>query len=194
MPPKFKFTKDEIISAAFNLVREHGFSYLTARALAERLCSSSKVIFGLFKNMEEVQQSVIAAAKELYGSYIEYGLQSKHPFKGVGTQYILFSIKEPKLFQLLFMNEKKDVPELSVVLPLIDDNYEKILSSIGINNCIDKQNAEKIYRHLWIYTHGIATLCATKMCRFTSEEINTMMTEIYLGILLKIKENGDDKR
>ena len=33
MPPKAKFTKDEIIEAAVGIVREEGFSALTARVL-----------------------------------------------------------------------------------------------------------------------------------------------------------------
>ena len=34
MPPKFKFTRDEITNAALNVTRKNGISGLTARALA----------------------------------------------------------------------------------------------------------------------------------------------------------------
>lgn len=187
MPPKFKFTREIIINSVLELIRENGISSVTARAIAKKLGSSSKVIFGLFNNMEEVQQSAVIAARAIYNEYIEKGLKNDLPFKGVGEQYILFSIKEPKLFQLLFMSEKKDIPELSSVLPMIDDNYEKILLSICKDNRVDKSLAERLYKHLWIYTHGIASLCATKMCCFTAEEIDSMVKDIYLGLLLKLK-------
>jgi len=49
MPPKNKFTRDEIIQAALGIVREDGLAGLTARSLAERLQSSPKVIFGQFE-------------------------------------------------------------------------------------------------------------------------------------------------
>ncbi len=64
MPPKCKFTKEEIIKAALYLTREEGIDTLTARAL--------------------------------YADYIKTGLSQDIAFKGVRTQYILFSIKEPK--------------------------------------------------------------------------------------------------
>lgn len=188
MPPKAKFTRNEIIKAAIGIVRKEGVSALTARVLGAELGSSARPIFTLFQNMEEVQQSVITAAKELYAEYVERGLSEELPFKGVGTQYILFSIKEPKLFQLLFMTEHENIPDLSGVLPLIDDNYEKILLSIQKGYGLNEKSAEKLYRHLWIYTHGIATLCATRMCRFTKEEIGEMMTEVFSGLLGKVKE------
>ena len=38
-----------------------------------------------------------------------------------------------------------------------------------------------------IYTHGIASLCATNMCRFTEEEISKMITEVFISLLKEEK-------
>ena len=188
MPPKAKFTREEIIEAAFHIVKTDGFEALTSRALGTQLGSSARPIFTVFQNMDVVQQAVIESAKALYKEYVHKGLEAEHPFKGVGTQYILFSIKEPKLFQLLFMAEQPQTPDLSGVLPLIEESYDEILLSVQNDYGISERLAEKLYHHLWIYTHGIATLCATKMCRFTGDEISSMITEVCIGILKNIKE------
>lgn len=182
MPPKAKFSKDDMIAAALALVREDGFEALTARSLGARLGTSSCPIFTLFTNMEEVQQSVLTAARSLYKTYVEKGLTETPAFKGVGTQYILFAIREPKLFQLLFMTEQSSVPDLAGVLPQIEENYDRILASILKEYKVSLPAAENLYRHLWIYTHGIASLCATKMCHFTGEEIRSMMTEVFTAL------------
>ena len=174
MPPKAKFTKAEIIEAALNIVRADGYEALTSRALGTYLGSSARPIFTVFKE------------------YVNKGLTTEPPFKGVGTQYILFAVNEPKLFQLLFMTEQKQIPDLSGVLPLIDESYEQILLSIQDDYKICKAAGKKLYHHLWIYTHGIATLCATKMCRFTDEEISTMITEVCMSILKKLKEGENN--
>lgn len=188
MPPKAKFTKEEITEAAFNIVRAEGLEVLTSRELGLRLGSSARPIFTVFKNMEEVQQAVVESAKALYKEYVNKGLRSEHPFKGVGTQYILFSVNEPKLFQLLFMTERPQIPDLSGVLPLIEESYDEILLSIQDTYGISELLAEKLYHHLWIYTHGIATLCATRTCSFTGAEISSMITEVFTSILKNIKE------
>lgn len=187
MPPKAKFTREEIIAAALDIVKTDGFEALTSRVLGTRLGSSARPIFTVFQSMDEIQQAVIESAKALYKEYVNQGLMWEHPFKGVGTQYILFSIHEPKLFQLLFMAEQPSTPDLSGVLPLIEESYEEILLSIQNDYGINEPLAEKLYRHLWIYTHGIATLCATKMCRFTGEEISNMITEVCMSILKNMK-------
>lgn len=188
MPPKAKFTKKQITETALNLVREQGVGSLTARALGKELGSSSCPIFTVFENMEEVREAVIQAARILYKEYVNRGLTETPAFKGVGTQYILFAINEPNLFRLLFMTGQDAIPDFDGILPMIDESYERILASIVTGYGMERGAAKRLYRHLWIYTHGIATLCVSKMCSFTPEEISGMMTEVFRSLLKSIKE------
>lgn len=190
MPPKAKFTKDEIISAAFEIVRRRGMEVLTARSLADTLNSSPRPIFTVFAGMDEIVSEVIFKAKALYAEYVRRGLTCVPQFKGVGMQYILFAIQEPKLFQLMFMNERGTVPPLCEVLQLIEDSFEEILASITTSYGFDRDTALRLYYHMWIYSHGIATLCATKMCSFTAEDISRMLTEVCASLIKKIKGEG----
>lgn len=188
MPPKAKFEKVQIVEKAFEIVRTQGIAYCTARALGEALGSSTRPIFTVFKSMEEVESEVICKAKNLYASYVDKGLASEPAFKGVGTQYILFAIKEPKLFQLLFMTENSSA-DIGRILPIIEEHYDSILSSVKVYGLSDIVS-EKLYRHLWVYTHGIAALCATKTCGFTAEQISEMMTEVFKSLLAKFREDN----
>lgn len=188
MPPKAKFTKDDIIQAGLDIVKENGMDALTARALGSKLGSSSRPIFTVFQNMEEVQEEVKHSVQLLYDEYVRKGLEQELAFKGVGKQYILFAIQEPKLFQLLFMTEQKKKTAVVSLMPMIDDNYEDILLSVQKGYDLSANMAEQLYRHLWIYTHGIAVLCATNMCVFTEEEINNMITRVFKGILKELKQ------
>ncbi len=185
MPPKAKFTREEIIQTALNIVRENGIESLSARVLGAKLDSSARPIFTVFQNMEEVQQEVLNAARSKYNEYTLRGLSQNPAFKGTGEQYIQFAKDEPKLFQLLFMSEKFDTMTVDSRLEL-DDYYDEIISSIQTQYDVSKNIANRLYRHLWIYTHGIATLIATKVCNFTNEEIDTMLTETFIGIFQKI--------
>ena len=84
-------------------------------------------------------------------------------------------------------SEQSEAPNVNGVLPLIDESYEKILDSVRKSYDLDTETASHIYEHLWIYTHGIASLCATGMCSFTGEQISTMMSEIFAGLLKNLK-------
>lgn len=187
MPPKAKFTREEIVAAALEIAREKGIEAVTAREIGKRLDSSARPIFTVFQNMEEVTQALISRAKEIYKEYVYEGLKEEPAFKGAGMAYIKFAIKEDKLFQLLFMKEHEQAEDIEHILPVIDDNFEEILRSVMIPYGLEKEDALRLYQNLWIYTHGIATLCATKVCHFTQEEISNRETEIFIGLLKKIK-------
>ena len=183
MPPKAKFTKQQIADAALQIVRDDGIEHLTSRNLGKKLGSSACPIFTVFANMEEVEAAMLESAKAVYKGYVEEGLAQEIPFRGVGEQYVRFAVNEPKLFQLLFMNGTKELPSLESVLPKLDESYETILRSVMTCASIHRETALKLYRHLWIYTHGIACLCATKTCQFSEQEIRNLMTEIYQSLL-----------
>ena len=170
-----------------DMVRENGIESITARSLAQRLGSSSKPVFGLFKNMDEVLLETVKAIRNVYNQYITAGLSSKLPFKGVGMQYILFAKNEPNFFKLLFMNRFGDALDVLSTLPNIDDNYRAILCSVQEQYLLSEAESERLYEHLWIYTHGIASLIATNVCRFTAEEISSRITEVCISLVKNMK-------
>lgn len=190
MPPKAKFTREDIINAALTITMREGFEGLTARALGAELGSSARPVFTVFKNMEEVQAEVEKAARSVYTRLVEEGLKEEIAFKGVGKAYIRFAAEYPKLFQLLFMREQNSSPHLNSVLGLIDENFDRILESIEKGYGFCKETSKEIYLHLWIYSHGIAVLIATKVCSFSAEEISGMLTDVFISIIKKYKSEG----
>ena len=69
MPPKAKFTKDEIIQTALELVSQKGIEALTAKELGDALGSSARPIFTVFSSMKEVQEAVREAAMRRFEGY-----------------------------------------------------------------------------------------------------------------------------
>ena len=82
MPPKPRFTREEI-------------------------GSSARPIFTVFRSMEELQQEVRSAAMRRFESYAGRTMPGVPLFKQVGMQMVLFGAQEPKLYQLLFMHENR---------------------------------------------------------------------------------------
>lgn len=116
MPPKPKFTREEIVAAALELVSAKGMEALTSRDLGAQLGSSARPIFTVFRNMEEVQQAVQQAAMERFNAFAQKAMQYTPAFKQFGMQMLLFAQEEPKLFQLLFMSENEQAKSFRDVL------------------------------------------------------------------------------
>ena len=177
MPPKFKFTREEIRDAAFNITRQGGFPALTARSLAAKLGCSVKPIFGLFRNMEEVGQEVLSAANALYQSYIEKDMaEGKYPpYKASGMAYIRFAREEKELFKLLFMRDRsgeKIADEMEEIRPLLE--------IIQKNTGFSEEKAYLFHLEMWLYVHGIATMIATSYLDWDMEFVSRALTDGYM--------------
>lgn len=191
MPPKSKFSKEQIIDTAFALVERDGADALTARTLGAALGSSARPIFTAFNNMDDVRVGVIERAKARYKSYVDEGLEQTPAFKGVGTAYIRFALERPELFKLLFMRDGATVPVVYGVLNAIDENAERILKSITDGYGLSDDKARKLYLHLWLYTHGIAVAAVTGLCAFSASDISELLTEEFNAILSQINREGE---
>lgn len=187
MPPRSKFTKEQIIAAAYGLVEQEGLEALTARTLGAALGSSARPIFTVFANMDEVRDGVIAEAKAQYKRYVDDGLKHTPAFKGVGTAYIKFALERPQLFRLLFMRDGFGTPKTEAVLGAIDDNADRILNSITDSYGVSEEQARKLYLQMWLFSHGIATAAVTKLCVFSASEISDMLTDVFTSAMLRIK-------
>lgn len=189
MPPKFKFTRDEMTNAALNVTRKNGISGLTARALAAELGCSVKPIFGLFKNMEEVGQEVFIASDLLYQNYLREDMaKGKYsPYKASGMAYIRFAKEERELFKLLFMRDRSREK--------IEENKEEIrplMQLIQQNLGISEDEAYLFHLEMWLYVHGIATMIATSYLDWDDEFISRVLTDAYMGLKYRYTEGKDN--
>lgn len=187
MPPKFKFKKEEIIEACFQLAKKDGLKAVTARGVAAELNSSSKVIFSSFKDMEEVKSAVIERAKAEYKTYVDEGLKDVLPFRGVGMNYIKFAKNQPKLFRMLFMEEVAPNERMAGAMHL-DESYQRILECVERSYGLNRADAEEVYKCLWVSTHGFAVLQATKVCDFSESEVQGVLHNIITGVLTVMKK------
>lgn len=180
MPPKFRFTREEIIDAALALTAEGGPKAVTARALAARLGSSAKPIFGLFENMEELQRAVLAAAFEKYERYLatEMARGEYKPYKASGMAYIHFARDERELFKLLFMRERSREEQMSPP----QDDVKPLIELICKNTGMSEADARTFHTEMWLFVHGIATMIATSFLDWNDEDISRALTDVYEAI------------
>lgn len=177
MPPRNRFTKEELIIAAVDAVRRNGC--LTARAVAQRLGSSTKVIFGIFDGMDDLYRETVGAAYNLYLECVKESVNSgRYPdYKASGMAYIDFARRERELFKLLFMRENGGKGELSKL-----GDFDSYAGSMSQRLGISIESARLFHLEMWTYVHGIAVMLATGYLDLEQDIIDRMLTDAYLGI------------
>ena len=188
MPPKEKLGRQDVIRGAVELVRECGFDALNARALAQRLGCSTMPLFRHFKGMDEIRRAVFERIVEIYAAYIRRGAEQEIPFKAVGMEYIRFAKEEPNLFRLMFMTDPHSLP----MMPPEDPTRQQVSSLASRASGLRGELAETVYREMWIFVHGIATLIVTGVMDFQEAEISTMLTDVFQGLRRKMNQQQED--
>lgn len=184
MPPKPKITKEMILNAVMDITREAGFDTVNARSIAGKLQCSTRPIFTCYENMEELKAEFLDFAYEYYRESVERYRSSA----GVSSalilplSYIEFAERETHLFKLLFINDMAlDMTEAKDFYMEIDNEKRAELFSKDIG--VELEPAKAIFLDLFLYTHGIALLTATKKLSLDRDKAEKMVTKVLTAFV-----------
>lgn len=178
MPPVKKTGRDEIIDAAFDIVRKEGLDSLNARCIAKRLGTSTQPVFSNFRNMDEVKMEIIKKASLLYFEMLdEEERKGQYPvLKARGMGYVRFAKDERFLFRMLFMDRRLT----GVVFPT--DDASKEIGIISDSLGLQEDKSRRMHALLWFFIHGIASLIVTDSLELSEDDVSQALTDTYLAL------------
>ncbi len=187
MPPKPKFTKEEIVEAALNIAADRGLKALTSRELGKELGSSARPIFTVFSSMDEVFAEVRKAALARFAEYAKRAEEYTPVFKQIGIQMLLFAKEQPKLYRLLYMSEKPEAKSFEDIFSNLGEVAVICVEVMQKDYQLSPEEAMLLFQHTWIYTYGIGALIASGMCCFDDDEVQDMLSREFVAMLSLIK-------
>ncbi len=179
MPPKVKVTKEDIITAAVDIVRSSGAEALNARTIASVLGCSTQPIFSNFATMDDLRMAVAQQATVIYQEYVRHETESGEypPYKAGGMAYIRFAREEKELFKLLYMCDRSGEE-----IPFEADSFTQMSDIVRQNTGMDVDTAKLFHLEMWAYVHGVATMFATGFLDLDWNLVSKMLTDAYLGL------------
>lgn len=171
MPPKPKFTREELAAAAYAIIKEEGLDALTARKLGEKMGSSARPIFTVFQSMEEVKMEARALAFREYREYIKDFWENPADFRYLGIRTVEFGIEYPELFRLLYLQKRRNVVGMTDSLPDRGKLARECADRLARCHDITPREAGLILGQHWLTAFSLGTLCATGACTLPREEI-----------------------
>lgn len=188
MPPKAKITKDMIMDTVLEITRETGFETVNARSIAGKLQCSTRPIFTCYENMDELKCDFLAFAYEYYEQYVTNYSRSAgvSPYLVLPLSYIEFAREEPQLFKLLFINDM-DLNMAEAKDFYLESDNEKRAAGFSETVGIDLERGKVIFLDLFLYTHGIAVLTATKKLSLDRDGARRMVMNILSAFIRQEK-------
>lgn len=177
MARKETITKEMLLEAAFELVKDEGIENLTARKLAAKAGCSTQPIFRTYKNMEEVAEETFQTAMDYYNAYYKnYKKGSSVPFVDLGMAYIAFAAEHKNLFKFLFVSEQRFGHSLYEIL-----NGELQFVGHEINKAKNTgcKNPSGLFMQMWIFIHGAACMSLTGDYDLGADETKDLLTKSY---------------
>lgn len=155
MPADTKISREDIIDAAFEIVRRGGWAKLSARLIAKRLKSSTMPIYSQFKTMEMLEDEVVKKAVALQAEYSATPLTTVSALNN-GIGYVLFAWEEPHLFTA--MNDEKHVKmQVQYSARLFDAHIEELTRNPRMAG-FSRDQLNDFQFLAWIFVQGIATM------------------------------------
>lgn len=180
MPPKVRFQQQDIIAAAYELARKHGLDAINARSVAGEIGCSTQPIFRVFENMEQLKSCVLEKAVQYFSDFIEENKNCcESPYKSLGMAYLLYALKEPHLFHMVFMRHPGTCASEIEAFHCKDLVIETLVQKNGFT----VEQAQAIHLHMWVYTYGLAGMLATGQLAFTTEELSEMLNMEYRAVV-----------
>ena len=179
MPPKVKVTKEDIINAAVEIVRDSGASSINARTLAAVLNCSTQPVFSNFATMDELRLAVVEKADILCQEYMRRERErGEYPlYKASGMAYIRFAKEEKELFKLLYMRDRSEE-----FIPETTEQTDQMEAIVHDNTGLSGDDVKVFHLEMWAYVHGIATMFATGFLDLEWELVSKMLTDSYQGL------------
>ncbi len=189
MPPKQRFSPQDIIEAAFRVVRKQGWNGFSARTIANELKSSTRPIYDYFKSMESIEAEVVKKALAYFVEFINRD-RTGDKWLDQALGYVLFAGEEKHLFRCI--NDEKHTPfqrqfarhhwvELGEKLSE-DERFQDLPNEIK----------HKIRVARWMLVHGLAYLVSNGWFEIPLSE-NSILSEgidLELGEFLKKVNHG----
>ena len=191
MPKKIRISKDRILEAAFEIVKNDGIEKLSNRELANKLNCSIRPIYYQFENVSDMQKELYKKIEKYFYKFLmDYMVDDIPKYKQIGINYIKFAKKEKKLFQTLFMSEFGLTP--NAFISKAGKDYKEIEKLIKISTKLKDNDIKDFHTKMWIFCHGIATLVANNTINLTDDQIEQLLSYEFQALML-LEENPNNK-
>ena len=152
--PKIKFTKNDILNAAYDVMKQNGIKHISARRIAEKFKGSTAPIYANFSTIDELKKEVIRMAEEKLNEYLYSDYTGRELFDAA-MGFIKFARDEKELFRAIFLDAAEGFSDL----------FNKTMNSLLKEEIVLKSfpklsftQAKDGIERLWVHLFGYATL------------------------------------
>ena len=182
MPAVVELSKDRIVKVAVKMVNEDGWDSINARSLATKLGVSTKPLYRIYTNMDEVKKDIYDEIAKQYDEFLTSRIDSKKALLTLCIAYVEFALEYKNLFVSLFLSNNLKWKSIENVL---DEKWnQSTIVNLVNKHGLSFDDAKNLFMNMWLYANGLATLIATNDITMDEQEVLVRLVKYY-KILVK---------
>ena len=181
VPAAKKVSKDAIINAAVEVLRDGGFSSINARSVAKKLGCSTQPIYFSFKNMDELKSALTQRAIGMHTKRVRDSLTAHNGndsrYSSYGMGFIKFAAEEKQLFRWLYLEgEQCGAYQSDILAPEI---VATIVDEFGYSEDV----ARRFHQDMIYFSYGLAILANTDHLNLTDSKIREAFRREFRALI-----------
>ncbi len=181
MPAVRKVSKEQIIDAAVDVLRDDGFSAINARSVAKKLGCSTQPIYFSFRNMEELKAALTERAIQMHTQRVRDSLRihegNDSRYSSYGMGFVKFAAEEKQLFRWLYLEGEQLGPYQNDVLT------PEVISVITEEFGYEEDVARRFHQDMVYFTYGLAILANTDHLHLTEAELREAFRREFRALI-----------
>lgn len=181
MPAVKKVSKEAIIDAAVEVLREGGFSAINARNVAKKLGCSTQPIYVSFRNMEELKTALTERAIQMHTQRVRNSLRAHtgndSRYSSYGMGFVQFAAEEKQFFRWLYLEGKQLGPYRNDVL--LPEIVQTIVEEFGY----DVETAKQFHQDMVYFSYGLAILANTDHLHLKETELREAFRREFRALI-----------
>ena len=182
MPPKPKITRQMVVDAALDLIRDGGVEAVTVRAVAERLGCSTQPVMYHFATVEELKRAAYTCADGLHTTFLITEMPDENPVLSLGLNYIRFAVRQPQLFRFLFQSGYASERSLTEMVDA--EALLPVLGAMARGAGMSLEKTKDVFLTVGVFTHGYACLIANNGLEFDEATVAEHLTCAFEGAMM----------
>lgn len=175
MPAIKKISKEAIIDAAVDVLREGGAAAINARSVAKELGCSTQPIYLSFQNMDDLKAAMTQRAVALHTRHVRNS-NSDTQYSCYGMGFVKFAEEERHLFRLLYLDGEQFGPYRDDVL------LPEIIAAMVNEYGYTEEVARKLHQDMTYYSYGMAILANTGHLNLTDAELRAAFRREFTAL------------
>jgi len=191
--------RELILEASTELIRETGYTGLSAREIARRINYSPGTLYNVFENLDDLVLTIEGRLLDQLLAALSESVAGADPRERVhllAARYLKFTHENPRLWNLLFEHH---LPSGREVPAWYQQKLESLLGEVEralapLMSGMDPQAIRRSARVLWSGVHGITSLSTAEKLAIIPKDSASGLLDDLVGTYLAGLRTPPDKR